>query len=195
MLWGATLRSPHPARGSSVDRHRAGARHPRRPRRADPRGRARPQDLRPGARRPAGARDRPGPLPGRAGRDRRRRPPRDGPAGVRARSRSSTRCSTPLTRPASARDGRRTRRSSHAGGNVLRHVRIRHGDPDATPPTSSSPASTRSACRTRRSSARSPASPCPTEDGGVDLYIATQWLHVDRDQVAACLGLPPRRCG
>jgi CO/xanthine dehydrogenase Mo-binding subunit len=31
----------------------------------------------------------------------------------------------------------------------------------------------------------------PAEDGGVDLYISTQWLHVDRDQVAACLALPP----
>ena len=30
----------------------------------------------------------------------------------------------------------------------------------------------------------------PDEDGGVDLYVATQWLHEDRDQVAACLGLP-----
>ena len=30
----------------------------------------------------------------------------------------------------------------------------------------------------------------PAEDGGVDLFVATQWLHVDRDQVAASLGLP-----
>ena len=30
----------------------------------------------------------------------------------------------------------------------------------------------------------------PAEDGGVDLYIATQWLHVDQRQVAECLGLP-----
>ncbi|GAA2382242.1 xanthine dehydrogenase subunit D [Nonomuraea africana] len=33
----------------------------------------------------------------------------------------------------------------------------------------------------------------PAEDGGVDLYIATQWLHVDRDQLAPCLGLPPEK--
>jgi len=33
----------------------------------------------------------------------------------------------------------------------------------------------------------------PAEDGGVDLYIATQWLHVDRKQVAACLGLPEEK--
>ncbi|MEV0717624.1 xanthine dehydrogenase subunit D [Asanoa sp. NPDC050611] len=30
----------------------------------------------------------------------------------------------------------------------------------------------------------------PAEDGGVDLFVATQWLHVDQKQVAACLGLP-----
>src|SRR4029453_15471173 len=30
----------------------------------------------------------------------------------------------------------------------------------------------------------------PDGDGGVDLWVATQWLHEDRDQVAACLGLP-----
>ncbi|NYI94067.1 xanthine dehydrogenase D subunit [Streptomonospora nanhaiensis] len=31
----------------------------------------------------------------------------------------------------------------------------------------------------------------PAEDGGVDLYVATQWLHADRRQIAPCLGLPP----
>ncbi|WP_377272254.1 xanthine dehydrogenase subunit D [Peterkaempfera sp. SMS 1(5)a] len=30
----------------------------------------------------------------------------------------------------------------------------------------------------------------PAEDGGVDLYVATQWLHVDRRQMAPVLGLP-----
>lgn len=31
----------------------------------------------------------------------------------------------------------------------------------------------------------------PASDGGVDLFVSTQALHVDRDQVAACLALPP----
>ena len=36
----------------------------------------------------------------------------------------------------------------------------------------------------------------PAEDGGVDLYVSTQWLHVDQRQVCRALGLPrPRRCG
>nr|WP_134011200.1 xanthine dehydrogenase subunit D [Streptomyces sp. 846.5] len=33
----------------------------------------------------------------------------------------------------------------------------------------------------------------PAEDGGIDLYIATQWLHVDRQQVAPVLGLPENK--
>ena len=33
----------------------------------------------------------------------------------------------------------------------------------------------------------------PDGEGGVDLYIATQWLHVDRDQVAPSLDLPPEK--
>ena len=47
------------------------------------------------------------------------------------------------------------------------------------------------ACRTRPSSARSPGLAVPAEDGGVDLYVATQWLHVDQRQIAPRLGLPP----
>jgi xanthine dehydrogenase D subunit len=30
----------------------------------------------------------------------------------------------------------------------------------------------------------------PAEDGGIDLYVATQWLHVDQRQVCQALGLP-----
>src|SRR4029450_7620829 len=33
----------------------------------------------------------------------------------------------------------------------------------------------------------------PAADGGVDLYVATQWLHVDRSQIAPCLGLPEEK--
>ncbi|RBM20759.1 xanthine dehydrogenase subunit D [Streptomyces sp. PT12] len=33
----------------------------------------------------------------------------------------------------------------------------------------------------------------PGDDGGVDLYIATQWLHVDQRQLAPVLGLPPEK--
>jgi xanthine dehydrogenase D subunit len=33
----------------------------------------------------------------------------------------------------------------------------------------------------------------PAEDGGIDLFVATQWLHVDRDQIAPSLGLPQEK--
>ena len=33
----------------------------------------------------------------------------------------------------------------------------------------------------------------PDGEGGIDLHIATQWLHVDRDQLAECLALPPEK--
>ncbi|MDH6223931.1 xanthine dehydrogenase subunit D [Streptomyces sp. MJP52] len=33
----------------------------------------------------------------------------------------------------------------------------------------------------------------PAEDGGVDLYVATQWLHADRRQIAPVLGLPEEK--
>ena len=33
----------------------------------------------------------------------------------------------------------------------------------------------------------------PDGEGGVDIHVATQWLHVDRDQVAPCLDLEPER--
>ena len=35
----------------------------------------------------------------------------------------------------------------------------------------------------------------PDGEGGVDIYVATQWLHVDRDQVALCLDRARSECG
>ena len=33
----------------------------------------------------------------------------------------------------------------------------------------------------------------PAEDGGVDLFVATQWLHADQRQICQALALPPER--
>jgi len=33
----------------------------------------------------------------------------------------------------------------------------------------------------------------PDSEGGVDLYISTQWMHVDHRQIVACLGLRPEQ--
>jgi len=33
----------------------------------------------------------------------------------------------------------------------------------------------------------------PAEDGGIDLFVATQWLHVDQQQICRALGKPPEQ--
>jgi len=78
----------------------------------------------------------------------------------------------------------------HPDGNVFRHLRIEHGDVHATGDVvvegeyevgmqDQAPLGTESGLAT------------PTADGGVRLVVATQWLHVDRDQIAASLALDP----
>ncbi len=77
----------------------------------------------------------------------------------------------------------------HEYGNVLRHVRIVHGDPDA-------PADVwvegyyETGMQDQAFLGPESGLAIPASDGGVELYVATQWLHVDREQVAPCLGLP-----
>ncbi len=77
----------------------------------------------------------------------------------------------------------------HEGGNLLRHVRIRKGRPDAQ-----ADVKVRGEYQVgmQDQAFLGPESglAVPAEDGGVDLFVATQWLHVDRGQVAASLGLP-----
>ena len=82
----------------------------------------------------------------------------------------------------------------HLSGNMLRHLRINHGDPDATA-ESSSPASTRSGCRTRRSSAPSPASRSPTARAASTSTSRRSGCTSTATRSAESLGLPPRRCG
>jgi CO/xanthine dehydrogenase Mo-binding subunit len=76
--------------------------------------------------------------------------------------------------------------------NVVRHIVIRHGDPDATGDV------TVTGVYELGSQDQAFLGPesglaVPDGEGGVDIYVATQWLHVDRDQVAPCLGLPPEQ--
>src|SRR5215204_1144274 len=77
----------------------------------------------------------------------------------------------------------------HPSGNLLRHVPIRHGDPDATGDVV---VTGEYEVGMQDQAFLGPESglAVPAEDGGVDLFISTQWLHVDRDQVAASLDLP-----
>ena len=55
----------------------------------------------------------------------------------------------------------RQRRRLHPGGNLVRHLKIRKGDADPIADVVVVAATTRSACRTRRSSGRSPGWRCP----------------------------------
>ncbi len=82
--------------------------------------------------------------------------------------------------------------SLHPDGNLLRRVRIRHGDPEATAEVV---VTGEYEVGMQDQAFLGPESglAVPDGEGGVDLYVATQWLHVDRDQVAASLGLAPER--
>jgi CO/xanthine dehydrogenase Mo-binding subunit len=80
----------------------------------------------------------------------------------------------------------------HPGGNLLRHVRIRHGDPEATAEVVVA-AEYEVGMQDQAFLGPESGLAVPDGEGGVDLYVATQWLHIDRDQVAASLGLEPDR--
>ncbi len=72
--------------------------------------------------------------------------------------------------------------------NVLRTIVVRHGDPDAEGDVRVDGVYE---VGIQDQAFLGPESglAVPDGEGGVDIYVATQWLHVDRDQVAPCLGL------
>ena len=80
----------------------------------------------------------------------------------------------------------------HPDGNVTRRVKIRHGDQDARADvvvTGEYEVGMQD---------QAPLGPesglaIPDGEGGVDLHLATQWLHIDRAQLADCLALPPEK--
>jgi CO/xanthine dehydrogenase Mo-binding subunit len=78
------------------------------------------------------------------------------------------------------------------GGNVLRHVRITRGDTSAAADVI---VTGEYEVGMQDQAFLGPESglAVPADDGGVDLYIATQWLHVDQRQVATALGLPEEK--
>ena len=76
--------------------------------------------------------------------------------------------------------------------NVVRHIVIRHGDPDTEGDVTVSGVYD---VGIQDQAFLGPESGLAVPDGvgGVDIYVATQWLHVDRDQVAPCLDLAPEQ--
>ncbi|WIX78822.1 xanthine dehydrogenase subunit D [Amycolatopsis carbonis] len=79
--------------------------------------------------------------------------------------------------------------SLHDGGNVVRHVRIRRGSADVPADVVVSGVYE---VGMQDQAFLGPESGLAVPDtvGGVDLYVATQWLHVDQQQIVAALGLP-----
>jgi CO/xanthine dehydrogenase Mo-binding subunit len=73
--------------------------------------------------------------------------------------------------------------------NVVRHLVIKHGDPEAEGEVSVSGVYD---IGSQDQAFLGPESglAVPDGEGGIDIYVATQWLHVDRAQVAPCLDLP-----
>jgi xanthine dehydrogenase D subunit len=78
----------------------------------------------------------------------------------------------------------------HPAGNVVRHVRIRRCDGNARADVVVS-GDYEVGMQDQAFLGPESGLAVPAADGGVDLYVATQWLHVDRDQVADALGLDP----
>jgi CO/xanthine dehydrogenase Mo-binding subunit len=76
--------------------------------------------------------------------------------------------------------------------NVVRTIVIRHGDPNAGGDVS---VSGYYELGIQDQAFLGPESglAVPDGEGGVDIYVATQWLHIDREQVAPCLGLSPEQ--
>jgi xanthine dehydrogenase D subunit len=80
----------------------------------------------------------------------------------------------------------------HSNGNLVRHVPIRVGDPEATADVVIT-GDYQVGMQDQAFLGPESGLAVPAEDGGVDLFVATQWLHVDRDQVADSLGLPQEK--
>ncbi|HET8894280.1 MAG TPA: molybdopterin cofactor-binding domain-containing protein [Gaiellaceae bacterium] len=88
-------------------------------------------------------------------------------------------------------------RGAHAVGhylddprpNVVRSMRIRHGDPDVRGDVVVE-GTYELGIQDQAFLGPESGLAVPDGEGGVDIYVATQWLHVDREQVAPCLGLP-----
>jgi xanthine dehydrogenase D subunit len=98
----------------------------------------------------------------------------------------------PVTDARQALDPAAPRLHPLGNGNLVRHLKIRKGDP--------APAADVVVTGTYRVGMQDQAFlgpeaglAVPDGEGGVDLYVATQWLHVDQKQICAALGLPPEQ--
>jgi CO/xanthine dehydrogenase Mo-binding subunit len=77
----------------------------------------------------------------------------------------------------------------HGSGNVLRHVHIVHGDVESAVADVWVNGYYETAMQDQAALGPEAGLAVPSA-GGVELHVSTQWLHMDRRQIAACLGLP-----
>ena len=82
--------------------------------------------------------------------------------------------------------------SVHPQGNIVRTLTIVHGDPNA-PADVWVEGTYETGMQDQAPLGPEAGLAVPAADGGVDLFIATQWLHADLEQLAPCLDLPPER--
>ena len=82
--------------------------------------------------------------------------------------------------------------SVHPQGNVVRTLTIVHGNPNA-PADVWVEGTYETGMQDQAPLGPEAGLAIPAEDGGVDLFIATQWLHADLEQLAPCLDLPPEK--
>jgi len=75
---------------------------------------------------------------------------------------------------------------------TLRELTIRHGDPDAQGAVTVEGVY-ELGIQDQAFLGPEAGLAVPDGKGGIDIYVATQWLHVDRDQIAPCLGLEPEQ--
>jgi CO/xanthine dehydrogenase Mo-binding subunit len=76
--------------------------------------------------------------------------------------------------------------------NVVRSLVIRHGDPETVGDVAVT-GTYELGIQDQAFLGPESGLAIPDGEGGVDIHVATQWLHVDRDQVAPCLDLRPEQ--
>ena len=97
---------------------------------------------------------------------------------------------TPVTDAVAALAG--TAPKLHPQGNLVRHLKLRKGDPA---PSADVVVTGAYQVGMQDQAFLGPEAglAVPDGEGGIDLYVATQWLHVDQRQICAALGLPPEK--
>jgi len=97
---------------------------------------------------------------------------------------------TPVTDARQAMDPAAPR--LHERGNLVRHLKIRKGGPEPAADVVVT-GSYRVGMQDQAFLGPEAGLAVPDGSGGLDLYVATQWLHVDQRQICAALGLPPEQ--